>query len=319
MNVKSLLKYVLFGLNKGLSYVDRLFSVDRDENAPPPLFIVGVPRSGTTLMYQIITQQFEVGYFSTVMGYLYGIPNILARVLQRVFTGKSSDEFESKYGNIKGFSSPSEHADYWRLWFAYNDKYGFHVIPEEISHRNYNGLRRSLDSISTILRRPMVFKCLYLDTILGVLAKALPEARFIVVRRDLLLTSQSLYLGRMSQKDPSKWWSVRRPEFIKLLSLPVWQQIVEQVYQTEKLILEDLEKYASGRYIVLNYEDICEQPVASIMVLEEWLAPIGYKSNHNCTMPERFTASKDMVLPEETLSKMKDYLNKLKSQDLIDE
>jgi len=38
----------------------------------PPLFIIGPPRTGSTLLYQLVVQRFDVGYLANRHCRLYG-------------------------------------------------------------------------------------------------------------------------------------------------------------------------------------------------------------------------------------------------------
>ena len=41
----------------------------------PPIFIVGPPRSGTTLVYQALIEYLDVGYLSNFHGWFWGAPS----------------------------------------------------------------------------------------------------------------------------------------------------------------------------------------------------------------------------------------------------
>ena len=315
MIVKDILKRSLIYTNSFLGYVDHIFSVNTIENPPPPLFIVGVPRSGTTLTYQIVTQQLEVAYFTVAMGFLYGIPNITNR-LMRPLLGRPTPVFKSHYGNTKGLLSPSEHANYWFQWFPYNDKMGHYVKPDKINLEDYESLQRSIESITSILQKPMVFKCLYLDMVVGVLAQIFPKAKFLFVRRDHIMNCQSLLSGRLQQKKPAEWWSVKPPGYKNLMSLPIWQQITNQVFLTENIIARDLKKYATGRYFEIHYEEICQTPQQIVKDIIEWVNHDKYKAYQDTKIPRRFTVSKRKSLSNFMSTQIKEYYDLLEKQGL---
>lgn len=313
--IKTILKHGLIKVNNGIVCIDRFFMAKVEENTPPPLFIIGVPRSGTTLTYQMIAQQLQVGYFTAVMGYLYGMPNIITRLMQPLLD-RRTPIFESHYGNIKGFFSPSEHANYWFQWFPSDGNLGHYVKLDEINLRDYDSLKQSIESITVIMQKPMVFKSLYLGMTVGILAQIFPEARFICVRRDHFMTCQSLLLGRLKQKYPEKWWSIKPPHYKSLLSFPLWQQVTEQVFYTEKIILRDLEQYAPERYLELHYENICKKPQEIISDIIDWLKPVGYQACQDMRIPKKFTLSHKISLSETMVSQMMEHLEILKQRKL---
>ncbi|MDM8561055.1 sulfotransferase [Candidatus Parabeggiatoa sp. HSG14] len=315
MTTKKFFKKGLIKINNGFVYIDRLFIAKAIEKIPPPLFIVGVPRSGTTLTYQMITQQFQVGYFTAIMGYLYGMSNLINR-FTRPLLGRTAPLFKSNYGNIKGILSPSEHANYWFQWFPSDSDLGHYVKPDKINLQDYESLKRSIESITVIMQKPMVFKCLYLDMTVGTLAQIFPDARFIFVRREHFMTCQSILLGRFKRKNPEQWWSVKPPHYKSLLSLPIWQQVTKQVFDTEKIILRDLKQYAPERYLELHYENICQNPQQIISDIITWLKPVGYKTYQNMRIPQQFTLSQKISLSETMVSQITEHLEMLKQQEL---
>jgi len=313
--IKMILKDGLIKVNKAVACIDQFFMAEVKEDTPPPLFIIGVPRSGTTLTYQMITQQLQVGYFTAVMGYLYGMPNIIARLIRPFLDRETPPIFESHYGKIKGFFSPSEHANYWFQWFPSNSNLGHYVEPDEINLQDYYSLKKSIQSITVIMQKPMVFKSLYLGMTAGILAQIFPKARFICVRRDHFMTCQSLLLARYKQNNPQKWWSIKPPYYKSLLSFPIWKQVTEQVFYTEKIILRDLKQYAPERYLELYYEDVCKKPQEIIRNIIDWLEPIGYQACKDMRIPKKFTLSQKIFLDEIMVLRIMDHLEILKQRE----
>jgi hypothetical protein len=295
--------------NKILSPVDSYFSKG-GLGAGPPLFIVGAPRSGTTLTYQVITQQMQVGYFTGIMNYLYGIPNFVARTL-KPFHHRPAPIFGSVYGKISGALSPAENANFWFQWFPRDGQQGHYVAPVGLRLDSYQELKATVDSISRIAEKHMVFKSVYLSMVVGALAQIFTEARFIFVRRDRFYTCQSLLLGRLKRRNPNEWWSVKIPQYRELLSMPLWYQVVNQVVCTENIVQKDLDRFASERYLILRYEDLCTRPHHVIRGLEEWLRPLGYVSYSDVRVPETFNVSNEKILPADLIEKINDRLHSL--------
>ena len=84
------------------------------------IFIVGAPRSGTTLVSQVLAFAFDLGYINNIsatywnapaFGVLYG--NKLVK--RREFSGKSD------YGRTAHLSEPHEFGAFWRNKLKYRD------------------------------------------------------------------------------------------------------------------------------------------------------------------------------------------------------
>jgi hypothetical protein len=303
-------------INRFLAIVDSLFMV-KISDCPPPLFILGVPRSGTTLTYQVVTTQFDVSYFFSILNYLYGMPNLIFRIA-KPFLGRSDPSFQSKYGKVSGVFSPAETGPMWHRWFPWDNQetHYLHMGDTGLLAPRLKNLKRNLDSISTIMKKPLVIKSVYLSMVVTVLAKIWPEARFIYVQRDLLLTSHSLLIGRQKQKDPNRWWSVKPPQLSQIMEKPIWQQVVEQAYYTDKLLQNELNQVAAERTFRIRYEDLCQDPHHFVQELGKWLAPVGYKQFSDICLPHSFQPSKKYSLDQDIIIKMKTHLETLAGMEL---
>ncbi len=85
----------------------------------PPCFVVGPPRSGTTIVYEALVTRFRTAYFSNLAHRLHRTPAAATRFGRRIIAEWRGD-FASAYGHIEGWGSPSEAGWIWRRW-----------IPEE--------------------------------------------------------------------------------------------------------------------------------------------------------------------------------------------
>lgn len=311
---KEQMRYAVELVNTMIQPIDTLFRKQvAVGNDPPPLFILGVPRSGTTLTYQVITQQLEVGYLTAPVNYFYGLSNLLTRLL-KPWIGRPQEGFRSEYGNIRGLLSPGEHAHYWYQWFPSEGLLGHYVSPEDIDVTAYTPLVKSIGSLSTILNRPMAFKNVYLTMVSGVLARVFPDARFISVHRDPLLVCQSLLKKRIQMSSPDIWWSVKPPDYKEWLYFPLWKQVARQVFFTEHLLRKDLARYAVGRHIEVDYVELCNDPVGFVERVSDWLEPVGYERYPDMRVPTSFSASSELSMDEDLIKRIKDEFDFLEQK-----
>jgi hypothetical protein len=312
MPQRLLLKRGLSSVNRVLRPIDAWFAAN-PAALPPTLFILGAPRSGTTLTYQIVTQHFQVGYMTAPLGYAHGLANALTRVL-RPWLDRPEPGFRSHYGHIPGLLAPSEHASYWFRWFPVDGDLGHYLPPEAIDPADYGNLRSSLDSLAAILARPWVFKNLYLTMTAGALARILPEARFMVVRRNPLLVCQSILHRRERQSDPRQWWSTKPPHYRAWFDLPLCQQVARQAFLADAIPRRDLQRYAPERTMEVDYADLCRRPKAWLARLTAWLQPLGYRSYGNSRIPAQFPASEELTLDSTTTARIQSALSRLSNQ-----
>ncbi|MHB1241757.1 MAG: hypothetical protein B7Z66_07580 [Chromatiales bacterium 21-64-14] len=297
----------LVAVNRVIAPVDRLFRASGPQPAPP-LFIIGAPRSGTTLTYQLVTQEFQAGYFTEIMNYLFGAPNLVLRVLQP-FLGRPKPVFESRYGRISGLLAPAENGNFWFRWFPRDGVQGHYLAGGAIKPARYRDMVETVASLSVVLGHPLVFKNVYLTMTVGPLARIFPDARFLLVRRDPVLVIQSVLKARAARTGRETWWSVKPPGYRRLLAQPLWQQAVEQVKAVERIARRDLEAWAPGRFMELRYEDLCTDPRGALDSIQEWLAPLGYRRHARNRVPASFPVADRIHLSPELLKDIQDRLS----------
>src|SRR5690606_13655794 len=83
----------------------------------------------------------------------------------------------------------------------------------------------------------------------------------ITVKRDLIFNSQSLLLARERFfGNTDTWYSFKPEEYHELKNLSPLEQVVAQVYYTNRAIDEGLRKLPDKRVIEVKYEEFCENP-----------------------------------------------------------
>lgn len=123
------------------------FSDEESLSKNPPIFIIGSPRAGSTLLFQVLSGQFQLSYISNIMA---AFPSLMVRLLQffpsaaRGYTGEIK---ESRYGYIPGIFSPNESGKILAKWLE---------DSQDPNHDIY--VRRTFAAITNLSGCPMVFK-----------------------------------------------------------------------------------------------------------------------------------------------------------------
>jgi Sulfotransferase family len=276
----------LWALN---SVLDRTETATADAGAEPlahpPIFIVGPPRTGSTLLYQLVAARFNVGYISNRHCRLYGAPS---RVERRTET-QPTLELTSRYGRTTSPNSPSECAEYWYRFFRRSPQY---VPRAEMPDHQSRRLRASVRALGDAAGLPLVFKNLICAARLEPIAGALPEAVFVRIRRDLLATATSLLAGRKALfGDYRHWWSTEPPEIDRLRALPPEEQVVEQVRAVDALIDRAREELGPNRFCELTYESLCEDAPAALARIAKLAEQNGFHLTPRMEIPSRFDRS----------------------------
>ena len=285
VTLRKLARGCLVAANRVGAPLDRLFGKD-GAPATGPLIIVGLPRSGTTLAYELIVQAFDVAYFSKIYNYTFGLPNLTTRLTTR-FGRRPAAKYESEYGNIPGLFTPAENHHFWRRWFVEDDQLGHHVPAAAISGNQARTMNRVLASISTIAGSPLVFKDVYLTLSLDAVLQKVDGCRVLVITRDPDAVAASLYRKRAQMQDAGDWWSIRPPFTETVSRASLVEQVAFQCTRSRQLLEEQLSHAAPERCRVVDYADICNAPGSFIDNMREWLgSEFAPRDVHG--IPERF-------------------------------
>lgn len=228
----------------------------------PPILVLGAPRSGSTLLYQLLIERFRVGYLSNLHCRFSGGPSLVQRLAGAMEPPESS--FQSEHGRTRGARAPSECGEYWYRFFRRSPQ---HVSLEDADDHQLRRLRAAVRALSAAAEAPVVFKNLISSLRVAPIGTALPEALFLVIHRDLLDNAHSLLAARRRiHGDYSAWWSAEPPGIDELRGLPPEEQVVEQIRQIEAVVDRDRAKLGEARFLDVSYEELCSDPRA---VLDE--------------------------------------------------
>ncbi|MEN8202215.1 MAG: sulfotransferase [Bacteroidota bacterium] len=222
-----------------------------------PLFIVGLPRSGSTLVYQVLTHMFNVTYIDNLMTLGRETLFFSAWLSQLFFRDRAHGSFTSAYGNTweSGLHAPSEAGALWYRWIPRELVY---VDENSLTEKNKLSMTRNIWALINRYRKPLLIKNLYFSTRISLIRSLFPEAKFILVRRDPVYIAQSIYLSRLKNcKEPeSEWWSVRFPGYEGFLGKPLEEQVARQVYELDTLLKKDLVGVEKESLFEIAYESL---------------------------------------------------------------
>ena len=221
-----------------------------------PVFIIGVPRSGTTILYQLVTQFLNVAYFNNFVNLSRENLYFGYWLSQKIFKGEFHNSYVSDYGNTKesGLTAPSEIGNFWYRWISQNKIY---INENDLTIDEKQEIYNNFTSIINKYNQPLVIKNLYLSQRLRLIYDIFPNAKFIYIKRDPLFTAQSLFLGRRKHnRDISEWWSIKPKNFQEIKNLSALEQVVAQTYYLDKQIHEDLSLFPAENIMNIQYENI---------------------------------------------------------------
>lgn len=254
---------------------------------PDPVFIIGTPRSGSTLLYKTVTQAFSFGFVDNFSSLFWRTPvfgTLLSQRL-RLIPGHS---FDSRYGILEGLGDPSEFGAFWYRWFP--GGLDVHASSGSLSPVAMRELRSEVARLAVAHRKPLVFKNLFNSMRIGALAECFPGAVFVVCKRDPVQNALSLLKGRIENGgDKNVWWTLPPREVGALIGRPYAEQVAGQVHYINRQIESDMDLVGRARFLIVQYEDFCGDVHGHLRDIGAFLARHGIPLELNVSgIPKSF-------------------------------
>lgn len=303
--------------NKLLLFINRLlyclfvssgFNLKQDNVLHAPIFIIGAPRSGSTLLYQVLTSYWDIAYLSNLHCKFYSIPSLIERVF-RPSRKYKPQSYTSFYGQAPGCFSPGECGEFWYQFFRRCPPY---VTLEDVDERKMFIMQSTIRKLSCIAKKPILFKNLYCSLRLEPIKKYLPESVFIVITRDVIDNAHSILEGRKKKLgEYDKWWSVEPPEAEELKSLPAHEQVAEQIYCIYNLISRNANEIGEQDFLWISYEDLCSDVKGTLRQISMFLSQKHIRLNQrtdSSELPDSFRMRDDIRIDQKLYDELITYI-----------
>ncbi len=222
-----------------------------------PVFIIGAPRTGSTILYQTITNQLDVLYIDNLTSALNRNIFFGFWLSNKLFQQKAHNCFKSKYGVTTqcGLHAPSECGQFWYRWLPKNKHF---IDHNECSNETVKQIRAELAAVINYYDKPLVINNNNAALRIRLLKDIFPDAKYIVADRDPIFVAQSLLLARKSiYGDYSSWWSMKPKNQSELVQKSPVSQVVSQHFFINKQMYCDLFTFVNKtNWLHINYSDL---------------------------------------------------------------
>lgn len=298
-----------FGNNRLLRFFESLLIRNiEDTTIYPPIFIVGAPRTGSTLLFQLLIKKYRFAYLNNLQSFFWRTP-ALFMFLTGNMTHKRAVKFElrSKYGYIPGIFSPSEGGALFRYWFGEDDLSFLQV------EKNKPLIRKTIGYISSFASAPFLSKNLYNSMRIQNIFSVFPNALFIWIRRDPRYTSQSLIkMRRALYGSDKRWASVKPHNYNELLLYEPFEQVVRQIKEIEDEIEEKLKKRSIKEHLSIHYEDLCKYPSRELLrIWKKYKKLYGFELEELSASDFNIIASERCLLPTNEWQRLVETVEKI--------
>jgi hypothetical protein len=276
------LRHALSGVHQTLD----LLAPERP--TPAPIFIVGAPRSGSTILYQALTNALDLLYIDNVAARFYFDLTLGIAVSKLIYGDHPHENFRALHGDTSRFGghAPSECGIFWYQWLPRDSHF---VDHGSVSPRCLRQIKSAVERPSRRFGRPLIFKNLNAGQRLRLIYEVFPGARIIYITRDVEATVNSILRARHALGVPANdLWSVLPRQHEDLPLMPEEAMCREQVSRLEAQIEMDLPLFPSAQVYRVRCEELSER---TINALQSWLG-VGFREGF--TMPEfKGAAAKD--------------------------
>lgn len=226
-------------------------------------FILGPPRSGTTLVSQLVQQSQGFGTITNLTARLWKAPMIglLLAASLNLHRAHGSLEFRSTRGMTEKPWEPHEFGYFWSRWFDLGQN--THQLDAEMRKKvDRAGLIRAVGAMSSMFGLPLAFKNnTWFAFQADLLADFFPKSVFVACRRDAYFVAQSIWKQRVElYGDVTRWWSVRPPDYEEIIELPPIEQVARQAVSIEIATNESLAKIQRCRVVDADYRRVTSEP-----------------------------------------------------------
>lgn len=227
----------------------------------PLLFVCGPPRSGTTLVAQVLIRSLPVYYFNNLTSIFPRSPIIANKIFGRFITFRNADvSFKSLYGRTAKLGAPNDALYLWDRWTGVKRD----SIPKAFGEEEGLAMQRFFAAVERHSGKPLVNKNNALNTYAHHVADILDTAYFICLDRDPLYLAQSqLIASKFVYGDEHTPYGVDfgsgADRAMGEETDPV-KQVCQQVLRHREVMLRQQESIGKDRFIIVPYEEFCADP-----------------------------------------------------------
>ncbi|MFC1806711.1 sulfotransferase [Planctomycetota bacterium] len=210
-----------------------------------PIFILGPHRSGTTLLYEVMSRHPELGYLNLANRRFPSWPRF-AHLLTRLGMNDRPREAQVVWDRFCQTDDDVMEAE--------------HATPQAIAWH------RRLTSTVLRLRGAPRFLAKYprLSLRMAWIDAVFPDARFVHIMRDWRAVVNST-LNRRTHRDSrsGKWYGMRIPGWRQMSDVP-WEIVAGRQHRAATLAIEEQGPACGDRFLSVRYTQLCAEPVGTL-------------------------------------------------------
>lgn len=246
---------VIGSLNEGLIHKQKEIFID-SKGHQASVHVIGAPRSGTTLLTQLLLTYLDIGYINNLTASFYKSPVYGVRLSRHLLGENFTSEMTSKYGRTSHIQEPHEFSYFWKMHLNYPD---FLQRTYDVDHSiNWESLKEALYQITLAYEKPVIYKSFQYGFHAKEAAKRMPKTIFLHIERDLIQNAYSiLQLRKNMLNDENQWASIKPVQYNLLKTENKYRQIIGQVLFLNYEYKKQLDSVPKENKLFIRYNDLC--------------------------------------------------------------
>lgn len=239
----------------------------------PFLFVFGLPRSGTTMLTQLIIRTFTTGYINNFMARFWLAPVTGIKLSKIILGNKRQASLSSNYGSTKNIYDLHEFGYFWRHWLEIDSIQKLIQIEKRENEINWNGLNLVLANMQHEFDKAFCMKNIFGAYHLPQMVQTIPHSIWLYIRRDPLDNAISVLNARKKfYQDMNHWWSTIPLEFDRLKEEKYIDQIAGQIYYLTQFYEKQIKAVDPKHVFQVDYKNLCKNPDFYIRALQNKMA-----------------------------------------------
>lgn len=285
-----------------------------DSEKIPLIYVVGTPRSGTTLLSQLIARCLPVGYANNLTARFWLRPSAGLRLSNLFFNEsmRANLGVKSVYGVTPNWFEPHEFGYFWRYWLLLDQSSTHRLSQGHLARIDQAGLRKTLQTeILAHSKKPFSIKNVVCGLNASFLTRMHPQSLFVNIDRDPFSSAASILNARKERYgDYGIWWSLKPSTYPQIAACtdPA-EQVVQQVMDCRREFGEEL-ALPGVRSVCISYQELVEDPGHSLNNIALSISDMGFPMDVIRENIPPLSASPHVSLPQEWEARLRDAIDK---------
>jgi len=282
------LQFLLLPLDLLLSFLEKFRKTPSRQKAPM-IFVVGIQRTGSTLISQFIENTFP--FFP--LGNANAVFRRSSFYIHRRFSKHyrpSHNSYQNFYGISRGFFSVGDCYEVWDRWFGKNH----YIIPSDIPEEKLASMSLYFSGLYRASHHPILTKNNRNSLLISLFKRIFPQSFFVIVRRDPIPVIRSTLKASIDffGHNDLLWGLYPDHDF----ETGDYENIVEaatiQFLMLDKKMKEQIRELDQSEYLIIDYDEFCADPQKfQLQLAEKMRRKITFNTAELISTQKKFSPS----------------------------